>query len=403
MEVKYVGFYDHISNESQSRSYALPAAAKMEYIAGVLSRLGDDVLIVSPSPTTAKESFPGHVQEIMPGVKVKLFTTWPSGHKVRRILSVLHSRLSLLGYLLTQTRPGEPVIVYHSLAIQEIMLLAKALRRFSLILEVEEVYQDVVDARWWKRWAEWRLFSRADAFILSTDLLGKTVNGQGKPAAVVYGDYRLSEPRGPGRERVPGRVVYAGTFDPRKGGAAAAAAAAAHLDENFEVHILGFGTAEDVENMKRAVEEANSAGGARVQYHGTLKGDDYSEFLGTCEIGLSTQSPTARFNQTSFPSKILSYMAHGLKVVSVRIPAVEESGVGADVTYYERQEPREIAEAIRRAAASQSASGDDVLRRLDKEFNQQLEKLLVSVRSVTQGKASERRDGRVSDRNPNVD
>lgn len=40
-------------------------------------------------------------------------------------------------------------------------------------------------------------------------------------------------------------------------------------------------------------------------------------------------------------------MANGLRVVSVRIPVVEESGIGKCVYYYDEQTPENIAKAIK--------------------------------------------------------
>ena len=40
------------------------------------------------------------------------------------------------------------------------------------------------------------------------------------------------------------------------------------------------------------------------------------------------------------------YLANGLRVLSVRIPAVENSAVGGILYYYDKQLPQEIANAI---------------------------------------------------------
>ena len=86
---------------------------------------------------------------------------------------------------------------------------------------------------------------------------------------------------------------------------------------------------------------------AKITYDGLLSGEEYIKFIQSCDIGLSTQNPNGKYNDTSFPSKILSYMANGLRVVSVRIPVVEESGIGKCVCYYDEQTPENIAKAIK--------------------------------------------------------
>ncbi|SDB80395.1 Glycosyltransferase involved in cell wall bisynthesis [Raineyella antarctica] len=381
MDIKYIGFFDHVSNAREGRAHALSAASKMEYIADALNRLGHRVLIISPSQTKHRRYFPGHTRQLTPMTWLRVFPTYPRGTIAQRLLRVVAGKIFLLAYLLRNTRAGEPVLVYHSLDIQEVVLVAKVLRRFRLILEVEEIYQDVVNTSRWKRKTEYALFGKADAFIFSTELLDEKLNTGGKPHAVVYGTYKRPEQTGKSTNDGRTHVVYAGTLDPRKGGAAAAAAAAAYLDGSFHIHILGFGSDSDIAAMKRAVSRVSSANAGLVSFDGVLRGKEYSKFLRQCDVGLSTQNPSAEFNDSSFPSKILSYLAHGLKVVTVRIPAIERSRIAPAVTFYDHQEPPEIAEAIREAVSSRARDNIALIEQLDIEFMSSLARLVEAVKS----------------------
>ena len=70
------------------------------------------------------------------------------------------------------------------------ILLAKKIKKFKLILEVEEIYQDVSPVpRYMERW-ECKMIDVADKFVFSTDLLNDKVNRQKKPHLVIYGTYR---------------------------------------------------------------------------------------------------------------------------------------------------------------------------------------------------------------------
>ena len=170
-------------------------------------------------------------------------------------------------------------------------------------------------------------------------------------------------------------VVYAGTFDIRKGGAAAAAAAE-FLPGNYHVHILGFGNEKDTAQIRRIIEQTASRSTAKVTFEGLLKGTDYIRFLQKCHIGLSTQDPLAAFNATSFPSKMLSYMSNGLQVVSIRREAIEHSAIGAGSHYYTEQTPQHIAEAVVSAAESTADDNREVIKRLDEEFKRDIASLL---------------------------
>ena len=157
-----------------------------------------------------------------------------------------------------------------------------------------------------------------------------------------------------------------------------AVAAAEWLPENYHVHIIGFGSNIETEHIKNTINKININSKAKVTYDGLLAGEEYIQFLQKCQIGLSTQNPDADFNDTSFPSKILSYMANGLIVVTIRIPAVETSAIGKDVYYYEMQKPKAIAETIMNISMNNSYDGRKRIEELDEKFREDLSGLLKS-------------------------
>ena len=95
-----------------------------------------------------------------------------------------------------------------------------------------------------------------------------------------------------------------------------------------------------------------------------------------CDIGLSTQILDGKYNETSFPSKILSYMANGLRVVSVRIKAIEMSAIGNQVYYYDEQNPKSIANAIMTIDINLPYDSIALIKKMDKEFTQNIKELL---------------------------
>ena len=107
-----------------------------------------------------------------------------------------------------------------------------------------------------------------------------------------------------------------------------------------------------------------------------LSGEDYIRFIQSCDIGLSTQNPDAAFNATSFPSKVLSYLANGLRVVSIRIPAIEQSAVGSKLFYYEKQTPEEIAKAILAVNMNEQYDSRQLIADLAVDFEEKLSYLL---------------------------
>ena len=364
--MKYIGYYDCEQNKEENRNYVLAATNKMTYIASALARNGISVEIISASGTLNTRACPGKRLEIAPNVVLKLFPSMGSGGRIKRVLSRWTLQARLFCYLLTHIQKGETVILYHSLGYMRLIRLLRAVKKFRLILELEELYGDVTgDSNMLRK--EKQFAKKADAYILPTAMLKDSLSVGNKPCVLIHGTYQVEPQIGSGFGDDKIHVVYAGTFDPRKGGGAAAAAAE-YLPENYHVHILGFGSKSDTETMQCLIADVSTRAKATVTYDGLLSGANYIRFIQSCHIGLSTQNPDAAFNATSFPSKILSYMANGLRVVSIRIPAIETSAVGDALYYYEKQTPEEIAKAIMNVDMRDVYDSRKVISMLNKKF-----------------------------------
>lgn len=374
--VKYLGYYDTAENAQENRGYTLSATNKMTYICSAMNEIGYNVEILSTSTTGNKKRYPGKEVPLFEGTKLRLFPSLRSGNKLRRIAKVFLNQCHAFFFLLRNTKRGEPVLVYHSLGYAEMVVLARKLKGFRLILEVEEIYADVSGSDW-DRKREHRVFRAADSYIFSTEMLNEQINIHRKPYVVIHGTYQVERDRDvrfSDDEKEITHCVYAGTLDPRKGGGMAAAAAA-YLPDSYHMHILGFGSEADKQCLQECIAQIQRAGG-NVTYDGQLSGEEYIRFLQSCDIGLSTQNPDAAFNATSFPSKILSYMANGLQVVSIRIPAIENSAIGPYLHYYEHQTPEEIAKAILAADVNDRSVPREIIANLNREFIKKLRDLI---------------------------
>lgn len=377
--IKYIGFFD-FQDSKIPRHYTLASTNKIESIAEALNDAGYSVEIVSTAIGVNDKFFiaNGEVIQKSPYIKAMFFPTFGGTNIILRGIRRFVSTFCFFKYVLLHIKKNEPVIVYHSLGYGNHILLAKKLKGFKLILEVEELYQDVVDTTEKTRRIELETIKAADGYIFPTELLNSKFNPQNKPYTIISGTYHV-EPEIT-QKNVDGKihVVYAGTFDPRKGGAAAAAAAAAYLPDNYVFHICGFGSPSEIEAIKNAIDTINSQVPGRAIYHGKLTGKDYISLLQSCHIGLSTQNPDAAFNATSFPSKILSYMANGLDVVTIDIPAIRDSVVGPYLHYYTQQTPEEIAKAITNVDISEN-NNRSVIADLYNKFVVDIRNLLTAV------------------------
>lgn len=371
--MKYIGYYDTKPNR---RSMSVAATNKMDYIARALNDIGESVEIIACG-TTANENIPKCCEKLYEKTTIKFFKTHKlSKHKLIRIFQHICRNITLFSYLLKNTKKDEKVMVYHSLGLMRCVYFAKKLKKFNMILEVEEIYNDVAKKSNASVKTERKFIACADSYIFPTGLLNEKLNKSGKPYVLIHGTYQVEKDRKASFNDDKIHVVYAGTFDPHKGGAEATLTAAGTLSLNYTVHICGFGSPEDTEELKAKIDEINKNSKAKVVFEGLLTGEDYISFLQKCDIGLSPQNPDAEFNATSFPSKILSYMSNGLRVVTVKIPAVFESKIGKNVYYYEEQTPKAIAEAVMNIDFNDGYDGRKRIAELDKEFQEDIKKLL---------------------------
>lgn len=378
-KIYYLGYYDVLENKKENRNYVLAASNKMTYICSALRNVGYNVEVVSVAGTKNKKSCAGKYEKMKDDVNLKLFYSFGRGNKIKNAIDRLIIKWQLFFYLLKHVKRGEKVLVYHSLGYSKIIKFLKKIIGFKLILEVEEIYSDVSGDNKTRR-IEQDIIDVADAYVFPTELLEEKLNKKNRPSLIIYGTYQVEEDRNCGfeREDLKGKIhlLYAGTFDPRKGGAIAAASAAEVLPSDYHIHVLGFGSEKDTDNLKEQIKYISEKAEAGVTYDGLLSGEEYIRFVQSCQVGFSTQMPDAAFNETSFPSKVLSYLANGLRVVSVRIKALEKSAIGDLLYFYDEQTPESIAEAVKKIDFSQPYNSRKRIKELDKEFTKQIGEML---------------------------
>lgn len=372
--IKYIAFFD-TQDSIVKRNYVTSASNKLEYIARAIASTGRDVEIVSISQVQ-EEKFKFYLSEkkqVATGVTLRLPFSWGGNRGLVRKLKVFWHLANMFFFLLLNCKRNEMIIVYHSLGYFDIIQWAKKIRKFKLILEVEEVYSDVSQMSEYWRNLEFKMFDIADAFILSNDLLDAKINKHNKPSVVIYGTYQVEPKRVEKFNDGKIHVIYAGTFDPNKGGAKAAIMAAEYLPENYHIHICGFGNPEDVETVKNQVTEVQGKSISTITYDGLKKGNEFVEYLQQCHIGLSTQKPEGVYNDTSFPSKVLTYMANGLVVVSIKIPVLEKAAIAAALSFYEIPDGKSLSKAIMKTSLSDNR---EIVKRLDYQFKEQINYVL---------------------------
>lgn len=371
--LKYIGFYN-IHRKNEQRDSSPSAISKMNYIIQIANQAGVDVSIISPSWLSSSKKIWSITKKTFINRKtvlVEMFNFSPR-FKFVRVLNIIMSLLHLFFYVLIKCKKDEKILVYHSPWLVVPLFFAKKIKNFYLILEVEEVYGDVLSIHPYIDIFEKKIFDCADSFIFSNDLL-KNILTKNKPSIVLYGNYSTYDTKPSTINNQKIRVLYAGIIDHEKRGAFNAIEAAAFLSADYEMFVAGFG---DVVALETRINEINLIAKCKISFVGNLQGEDYLSFCQSCDIGLSTQNMAGRYVDSSFPSKILSYLGMGLEVVSCAIKCVQSSDIGKIVNYYNIDKPQMIANTIMSVKTNQKKAILQKMNELNSKFAVELKLLL---------------------------
>lgn len=371
--IRYFSYYG--CNDPERKRDNSPAAdTKMDYIMDVLNRIGYDVEHVSLAQSSIPKYLSGYCEK-KGKTTFRYFASLGKTTSLLRVLNRWFVHFQFLLWCLINLKRHEQVLVYHSLGYDADFLFLKKVKGIHIIGDIEEVYQDVSKQKSSQERNEYRFIKACDKYMFPNTILNECLNKSNKPFVVVHGIYKVNNYQEVFYNDGKIHVLYAGTYDPNKGGALASVKAAEYLNEHYHLHLTGFGTKTDEENVINEIKRVRPLTKCQITFHGYLDDAAFLDLMHHCSIGLCTQDPTNLLNLTSFPSKILNYMANGLVVLSGRNRAIEESAVGDIVQYYENQEPKEMANAILNIA--QVGSVKERLNELDGQFEDSLKTLMV--------------------------
>ena len=368
-KIFYISYYSPPS-ATEKRNAVLSAVNKMDYICESLEKNGCEVEIVSASQALGKSFCKARKEKLTDGTTLKLFSSLLHTNKIVSLVNRAYIKTQMFFYMLKNAKRDSTVIVYHSLGYMSLVKLLKKLKGFRLIIEAEEVYGDVIgNAKATEK--EYNFFKIADSFIFPTELLSEKVNTEKKPEAVIYGTYHIAKDMP--KLFTDGKIhcVYAGVLEPRKG-ADTAVAAAEYLTGDYHIHIIGFGRDEYIDRINNLISEVSEKTECTVTFDGKRSGDEYLQFLQSCQIGFVTQNSEAAYNGTSFPSKTLSYLSNGLRVVSVRIKAIETSKVADLIYFYNGDDPKDVANAVKSINFTDDYDSRREVEKLSREFSDKL-------------------------------
>ena len=379
-EIKYIGFYENPLGCSK-RTHALPAANKMDYIASTLHEVGYKVHMVSPSWMLNDNHQPffekTKTNRILSWKKVTAVSSWKTSTKIGTYFKIVWSLIWLFGYLTINVKRDDKILVYHSPWLALPIIIAKKIKRFQLILEVEEIYGKVWKNREILNKCERKLIESADSYIAVSDVLAEILGPKVK--AVVYGNYSLPLANEGEPYFVNDKInlVYAGSIDDTKGGAYKAVETAALLPNQYLVHISGQGDEKSQKKMVDDIEKLNNGlGRVACIFHGIINEEVFTDFLQSCQIALNPQFSGEKFRYL-FPSKIIKYMACNLQIVSTAIESIEKSKVSHFINFTAGDQPEDFVKGILSVDLKKQFNSQEKIRLLHIEFLESIKSLLL--------------------------
>lgn len=373
-----------VDNKTKDRLIYFPSAQpKIRYIADTVKNLEYELNIVSSCSIKNNGIFFGRSYKIDKNERRTYFSSFKTPVKFLNKVSVLLSFIQLIIYCLFFIKKGDSVIVYHSLYYLRPLKIVQKIKKIKFILEVEEIYSCLSEnnKKFYK--SEIAFMNSASGYLLVNDLIDEKITRKNKPAIISYGNYSVPQEFCYknlyfNNSRV--NVVYAGVIENIRKAAYLAVDAAKYLNSNYRLHILGFGNKGDIETLKSRINEINlSVDDERVVFHGEKSGEEYYGFLQACDIALSCHIYEEEMKESAdytFPSKLLTYMANGLTIVSSNIRCVKNSVLGNYMHFFKTNSSKEMADVILSIDLNNKINSRKIIEELDVQFTIKMKKLL---------------------------
>ncbi len=379
-EIKYVGFYDVLRKGKQYRVYSLAAAKKMDYICHELSTLGHEVRIVSPSYVTAKgnKKIKRESHLISDTCCLELPPSCEANNKISRVIRVLQSRVWLFIYLLKNTKRNEKILVYHNYNLALPLVLAQKIKGFDIVLEVEEIYSKVWNLSKVQKWKEELLLSYASEDGLAVSEVLAEELGLKEPA-ISYGSYTICDKPHVSEDDGIIKLVLTGSVDKERGNGFLAVEAMKYLPSNYKLFMSGTVVEKDKDEFFGLIKKVNNELGREAcAYLGLLDNNAYEKLLLSSSIALNPQKD-GEFGKYVFPSKILTYLGHGLPVVSTRGKSIEKSSLSDVIVFSDGYDGESIAKAVENVIIKKADYYYSPLKNLQIEFANKLEDIFGKV------------------------
>jgi len=378
----YIGYFSDEKNNDVFIG-SVPAILKMRYILRVLEKSNIDINVLSLSARkTSKQKIKNIcVNESYQLMYMRLFA---EKNKYYKHINNILRQFKFFIYFLFRVGYKDVLFLYHTPLITKMIKVMKFIKpHVKYILEVEEVYSYSPLGVRKTLEKEQNMIELFDMFLFVNDFIPYEMGIEAERFIVSYGvnnTYEKPESFAPLFDDNLINVVYAGTIDPSKKGAFFAVDSFEYLPDKYRLHLLGFGKPNDVEDLLEKVRKINEKFGyEKIHYHGFKTGDELSDIFLSCKIGLSPNAADKDFSAHSFPSKVVTYISHGLDVVSEHSVAFEMCRFSKYWTTFKEFDALKVAESIINLDLNDTFNEkQELIARMEQELQEWFEKEFYS-------------------------
>ena len=370
--VKYIAFY---SDDADRYPRSLAALDKIRYVCEAIENAGFRVELLSLCDVSLNGVKQSGQSKLLNHSQLFLPKTFVKNNLLKKIQHRLFRDRWRYLFLNKHIDNGDVILAYHSLPVLRYVSRIKKKKNVKLVLELEEVYSRLRKTGLKESGKEEALINLSDGFLFSSEVLQDKyiLDSCSKPSAVINGVYHVN--RVATKDDRLERIVYAGGFAPERG-VDAVIKLSQFLPPNYSIHILGSGSKEEIERVVNLISSVKSDQCCSVVFHGEKRGNEYTSFLQSCDIGICLQDPADDFNKYEFPSKIFSYLSNGLYVVSTDTIQLQKSPIYDYITISTSSKLEDIAKTIKEMDADELKNPAEVLEYLDKKAIQDVKQLM---------------------------
>lgn len=376
----YLG-YCYKDGENNAYKCNVASNIKMHYIASVAKRAGYNVNLLSMCKPS--NSFFSPFCKSQDGeYTIRHIAGFRDSNSLINLLSLFLYWLQLFFYIFIFVKSEDTVLVYHGMRLTKVISVIKRIKKLRYILEVEEIYSYSADGIKEYHEKELDLIKSFEHYIFVNDYIPRYLSVPKEKYIVVYGSYVVPELSDLKYNDGKIHCLYAGAIEQLNKGAFTAIRVAEFIPDNYVLHIIGKGKDQDIVEAKKMIQDINGRTGCtKVIYDGFFSGVELDKYMSRCDIGIGTYEIKEAYSNFIFPSKLVSYMCHNLKVVTGKSECYMNIDISKNWYFYDQFKIEEIAKALIKAGNSHTVFDNKaIICELDKELIQQFISFLHNSR-----------------------